>query len=132
MTNRGPDIQPAALIPDHPEEIQRQHVADGHDHHEERRRGDAEPPVEDAEVCADEGEGDEEFEEEEGALVEGGEDGDEAVDGVEGEGGDGADVPGGEEGGLEEEEEEEGDAGVGEGEGSVWGLSGFDGGGVVR
>ncbi len=122
MADAGPNIQPTALIPHHPKEIQRQHVADGHDDHEETAGRDAEALVQDAEVGGDEGEGDEEFEEEEGALGEGVEDGDEPVDGVEGEGGDGRDVAGGEEGGLEEVEEEEGDAGVGEGEWSVGGA----------
>lgn len=55
---------------------------------------------EDAKVGGDEGEGSEEFEEEEGALTERVEDRDEAVDGVEGERADGGDVAGGEEGGL--------------------------------
>lgn len=119
MANTRPDIQPAPLIPHHPEEIQRQHIADGHDDHEETRWRDSEAAVQDTEVRGDEGEGDEEFEEEEGALGERVEDGDEPVDGVEGEGGYGGDVTGGEKGGLEEVEEEEGDAGVGEGEGSV-------------
>lgn len=122
MADTSANIQPAALIPDHPEEIQRQHVADGHDDHEQAARSDAQTAVQDAQVRGDEGERDEEFEEEEGALGEGVEDGDEAVDGVEGEGGDGGDVAGGEEGGLEEVEKEEGDAGVGEGEGSVGGC----------
>lgn len=121
MTNTSPDIQPAPLIPNQPEEIHRQHVADGHDEHEQAAGRDAEPAVEDAEVGADDGEGDDEFEDEEEALGEGVEDWDEAVDGVEGEGGEGGDVAGGEEGGLEEVEEEEGDAGVGEGEGAVLG-----------
>lgn len=122
MADTRPDIQPTALIPDHPEEIQRQDVADGHDEHEERAGGDAEAPVQDAEVGADEGEGHEQLEQEKGALREGREDGDEAVDGVEGEGGNGGDVAGGEEGGLQQVEEEEGDAGVGEGEGPIRGL----------
>lgn len=122
MADTSADIQPTALIPHHPKEIQRQHVADGYDDHKQTAGGDAEPFVQDAEVGGDEGEGDEEFEEEEGALGEGVEDGDEPVDGVEGEGGDGGDVARGEEGGLEEVEEEEGDAGVGEGEWSVGGA----------
>ena len=121
MADTGPDIQPTALVPDEPEKVHRQHVADGHDQHDEAARRDAEPPVEDTQVGADDGEGDDEFEDEEEALGEGVEDRDEAVDGVEGEGGEGGDVAGGEEGGLEEVEEEEGDAGVGEGEGAVWG-----------
>lgn len=123
MANTRPDIQPTALIPNHPEEIHRQHIADAHDNHEHARGRDAEAAVQDAEVGADDGEGDEEFEEQEGALGEGVEDGDEAVDAVEGEGGDGGDVAGGEEGGLDEVEEEEGGADVGEGEGAVrWGF----------
>lgn len=120
MADTRPDIQPAALIPHQPKEIQRQHVADRHHAHEQRtRRQVPESAVQDAEVRADEGEGDEELEQEEGALGEGGEDGEEAVDAVEGEGGEGGDVGGGEEGGLEVVEEEEGGAEVGEGEGAV-------------
>lgn len=119
MANTSPDIQPTPLIPDKPEEIHSQHVADRHDQHEETAGRDAESPVEDAEVGADDGEGDDEFEDEEETLGEGVEDWDEAVDGVEGEGSEGGDVAGGEEGGLEEVEEEEGNAGVGEGEGAV-------------
>lgn len=115
MADRRPDVQPAALVANHVEEIQRHDVADGHDDHEECRRRDAESVVEDSEICADDGEWDEDLEDEEGALGEGVEDGDEPGDAVEGEGGDGGDVAGAEEGGLEEEEEEEGDAGVGEG-----------------
>ena len=119
VTDTSPDIQPAALIPDQPEEVHRQHIAHRHDEHEQAARRDAEPAVEDAQVGADDGEGDDELEDEEEALGERVEDGDEAVDGFEGEGGDGGDVARGEEGGLEEVEEEEGDAGVGEGERAV-------------
>lgn len=119
MTNTCPDIQPTTLIPDQPEEIHSQHIANRHDQHEKTARRDAESPIQDAQVGADDGEGDDEFEDEEQALGEGVEDWDEAVDGVEGEGGKGGNVAGGEEGGLEEVEEEEGDAGVGEGEGAV-------------
>lgn len=119
MADAGPDIQPAALVPDQPEEVHRQDVADGDDEHEEAAGRDAEAAVQDAEVGADDGEGDDELEDEEGALGEGVEDGEEPVDRVEGEGGQGGDVARGEEGGLEEVEEEEGDAGVGEGEGPV-------------
>ena len=122
MADTGANIQPTALILHHPKEIQRQDIANSHDDHEQTTRRDAEPFIEDAEVGGDKGEGDEEFESQEGALGERVEDGDEAVDGVEGEGGDGGDVAGGEEGGLEEIEEEEGDASVGEGEGSVRGT----------
>lgn len=122
MADTGPNIQPTALIPHHPKEIQRQHIADGHDDHEQTTGRNTEAFVQDAEVCRDEGERNEEFEQQEGALGEWVEDRDEAVDGVEGEGGDGGDVAGGEEGGLEEVEEEKGDAGVGEGERSVGGA----------
>lgn len=119
MTDTSPNIQPTALIPNQPEEIHSQHVADRHDQHEKAARRNTESSVEDAQVGADDGERDDEFEDEEETLGEGVEDWDEAVDGVEGEGGEGGDVAGGEEGGLEEVEEEEGDAGVGEGEGAV-------------
>lgn len=119
MADAGPNVQPAALVPDQPEEVHGQHVAHGHDEHEEAAGRDAEAAVEDAEVGADDGEGDDELEDEEAALGDGVEDGEEAVDGVEGEGGEGGDVARGEEGGLEEVEEEEGGAGVGEGEGAV-------------
>lgn len=123
MTDAGPDVQPAPFIPHHPKEIQRQHVADGHHHHEQAARRHTQPAVQDAEVGRDEGERDEEFQQEQGALGERVEDGDEPVDGVKGERGDGGDVAGGEEGRLEEVEEEEGDAAVGEGEGPVGGLA---------
>ena len=119
MTDTGPDIQPAPFVPDQPEEIHRQHIANRHDEHEQTARRDAESSVEDAQVGADDGEGDDEFEDEEETLGERVEDWYEAVDGVEGEGGDGGDVAGGEEGGLEEVEEEQGYAGVGKGEGAV-------------
>lgn len=99
VADTGPDIQPAPLVPDQPEKVHRQDVANGHDQHEETARRDAEPSVEDAQVGADDGERDDEFEHEEESLGEGVEDWDEAVDGVEGEGGDGGDVAGGEEGG---------------------------------
>lgn len=119
MADAGPDVQPAALVADEPEEVHGEDVADGDDEHEETAGRDAEAAVQDAEVGADDGEGDDDLEDEEGALREGVEDGEEAVDRVEGEGGQGGDVARGEEGGLEEVEEEEGDAGVGEGEGPV-------------
>ena len=106
MTDRGPNVQPGPFILDHPEEIQRHDIADGHDDHKERGWLESEAEVEDAEIGGDDGEWDHELEEEEGALGEGVEDRDEAVDSVEGEGGDGGDVAGGEEGRLEEEEEE--------------------------
>lgn len=115
MADTGADIQPGALVADHPEEIQRHDVAEGHDQHEQRRRLQAQSEIEDAEVGGEDGEGDQDLEEEERALGEGVEDRDEPVDGVEAEGGDGRDVAGGEEGGLEEVEEEEGDAHVGDG-----------------
>ena len=127
MTNTRPNVQPTALIPHQPKEIHSQHIANRHHQHKQTAGRDAESAVQDAEVGADDGEGDDDFEDEEGALGEGVEDGYEAVDGVEREGGEGGDVAGGEEGGLEEVEEEEGDAGVGEGEGAVWA-----GGGVGR
>ena len=119
MTDTSPDIQPTALIPNQPKEVHRQHIANRDDQHEETARRDAESPVQDAQVGTDDGEGDDDFEDEERALGERVEDGYEAVDGVKGEGGEGGDVAGGEEGGLEEVEEEEGDAGVSEGEGAV-------------
>lgn len=119
MADTSPNVQPAALVSDQPEEIHSQHVTYRHDQHEETARRDAESSVEDAQVGADDGERDDDFEEEEETLGEGVEDGYETVDGVEGEGGEGGDVAGGEEGGLEEVEEEEGDAGVGEGQGAV-------------
>ena len=106
MTNTSPDIQPAPFVPDQPEEIHRQHIANRHDEHEQTARRDAESSVEDAQVGADDGDGDDECEDEEETLGERVEDWYEAVDGVEGEGGDGGDVPRGEEGGLEEVEEE--------------------------
>ena len=62
MANTSTDIQPAPLIPDQPEEVHSQHVADRHDQHEQAAGRDAEPAVEDAEVGADDGEGDDEFE----------------------------------------------------------------------
>lgn len=133
MANASADIQPTALIPDQPEEIHRQHIANRHDEHEKTARRNTESSVEDAQVGADDGERDDDFEHEEEALGERVEDREEAVDGVEGEGGEGGDVAGGEESGLEEVEEEEGDAGVGEGEGAVWGcgcVGGFTGGGL--
>ncbi len=129
MANTSPDIQPTPLIPHQPKEVHSQHVANRHDEHKQTTRRDAEPSVQDAEIGADDGERDDDFEHEEEALGEGVEDGNEAVDGVEGEGGEGGDVAGGEEGGLEEVEGEEGDAGVGEGEGAVW-VGGVGGGGV--
>ncbi len=115
MADTGADIQPGALVADHPEEIQRHDVADGHDDHEQRGRLQAQAEIEDAEVGGDDGEGDQDLEDEERALREGVEDGEQPVDGVEAEGGDGRDVAGGEEGGLEQVEEEEGDAEVGDG-----------------
>lgn len=64
MTDTGPDIQPTPLIPDHPKEIQRQHVTNGHDHHEQTTRRYTQPAVQNPQVGGDEGEGDEEFEQE--------------------------------------------------------------------
>ena len=61
VTDARPDIQPAPLVPNHPEEIHRQHIADAHHHHKEARGCDTEPPVQDAEVGADDGERDEQF-----------------------------------------------------------------------
>ena len=92
VADGGANVQPAALVPDHPEEIQGQHVADRHDDHEEARRRDAEPAVEDAQVGGDDRKGDHEFEDEECPLRKGAEDGDEPVDAVEGEGRDGGNV----------------------------------------
>lgn len=122
MADAGADVQPATFVTHHPEEIHRHDVADGHDDHEQTARGDTQAAVQNPEVGADDGEGDQDFEHEEGALGERVEDGDEAVDGVERKGGDGGDVSGGEKCGLEEEEEEESGAEVGEGEGAVGGL----------
>lgn len=113
------DLQPAPLIPDLPEEPQRQIISNPHDDGEQAPAPQPQTFREDAEIRRDQSEGRKELEKEQGALRERVEDGDEAVDGVEGEGGDGGDVAGAEEGGLQEEEEEEADAGVGEGEGAV-------------
>lgn len=121
MTNGRPDIQPTPLIPHHVKKIQRQHVPERDHDHEQRARRDAQATVQHAEGGGHDGKGGEELEHEQGALGEGVEDGDEAVDCVEGEGRDGGDVAGAEEGALQEEEEEEGGAGVGEGEGAVGG-----------
>lgn len=107
LTDTSPNIQPTALIPDHPKKVQSQDIAVRHNDHEQRARGQiSQSLVEDTEIGADEGEGDEEFQHEEGALAEGAEDRDQSVDAVEAEGRDGGDVAGGEEGGLEEVEEE--------------------------
>ena len=94
MANRASNLQPAALVFDHPEEVQRQNVADTHDHHEQRRRRNAETLVQDAQVRADESKGNHQLEDQHRSLREGVEDGDEAVDRVEREGGDGCDVAG--------------------------------------
>ena len=82
VADAGPDVEPAALVAHHPEEVHGQNIADGDDNHEQTAWRNAEAAVEDAEVGADEGERDEEFEKEEGALGERVEDGDEPVDGV--------------------------------------------------
>jgi len=97
MTNSHADIEPRALVAHHIEEVQRHHVGDGHDHHEERAGRDFEAAVEDTQVSADDGEGDQDLQDEERALAEGAEDGDEPTDAVEGEGGDGGNVAGAEE-----------------------------------
>lgn len=114
MRNGGANVQPTPLIPDHEKETQRHDVADGHDHHEQRRRSDAEPPVQNPKVGAHDGERNEDLEDEQGALGKGVEDRDEAGHGVETEAGYGGDVARGEEGGLEEEKEEERNAGIGQ------------------
>lgn len=62
MTDGGADFEPGALVADHPEEVHRQHVAERHDEHEERAGGDAEPARQDAQVGANDGEGDEQLE----------------------------------------------------------------------
>lgn len=119
MADARANVQPTTLVSDHPEEIHRQYVANGHDEHEQTARRHAETTVEDTEIGADDSEGDEDFEEQQGALREGIEDRDETVDGVEREGRDGGDVAGGEEGSLKEEEEEESGAEVSECERAV-------------
>lgn len=62
MTDRGADFEPGALVADHPEEVHREHIGKGHDEHEERAGGDTEPARQDAQVGADDGEGDEQLE----------------------------------------------------------------------
>lgn len=76
MAQTGADIQPGALVADHPEEVHGEDVAEGHDEHEEGAGGDAEAAGQDTQVGADDGEGDEQLEEEERPLGEGVEDGD--------------------------------------------------------
>lgn len=100
MRDGSPDIQPAALVPYHVEEIQRQHICQTHDDHEKRTGRDAESTIQDAEIRGNEGERYHELQEEQGALAEGVEDGQKTKDGVETEGGDAGDVAGAEEGGL--------------------------------
>lgn len=94
MADAAADIQPTAFVADHPEEIHGQDVAEGRNEHEQAAGGHAQAAGQDSQIGADEREGDEEFQDEEGALGKGVEDGDESVDGVEGEGGDGGDVAG--------------------------------------
>lgn len=129
MANTRPNIQPTAFIPNSPKKANHHDLAQRTYKHKQRAGRHAETAVEERQVGGDEDEGGEELEEEQSALAEGVEDGDQAVDGVEAEGGDGGDVAGGEEGGLQEEEEEEGGAEGGEGEAAVgWGCGGV----VVR
>ena len=130
MTYPRPDLQPTPLVPHDPKEPARHQIANPNHDAEDTALGKADAFRQDAEGRGEDEEGDEDLEEEEGALGEGVEDGEEAVDGVEGEGGDAGDVAGGEEGGLQEEEGEEGDAEVGEGEGAV--VIGFGGGWFVQ
>lgn len=99
-TNTLANLQPAPLVPHLPKEPQRQIIADPHHNSEQTAAAKPQALSQDPQICGYESEGREEFEEEQRALGEGVEDGDEAVDGVEGEGGDGGDVAGAEEGGL--------------------------------
>ncbi|KFZ20607.1 hypothetical protein V502_03120 [Pseudogymnoascus sp. VKM F-4520 (FW-2644)] len=119
MTNRTPNLQPTPLIPDRPKEVHSKTIPHPHNQHKQRARRHTKPFVEDSQIRRDEREGNQQFEEQQPALREGVEDGEEPVDAYQAEGGDGGDVAGGEEGGLEEGEEEEGDAEVGEGERAV-------------
>lgn len=61
MADAGADVQPAAFVADQPEEVHGHDVTDSHDDHEQAAGGDAKAAVEDAEVGADDGEGDEDF-----------------------------------------------------------------------
>ncbi|KFY85710.1 hypothetical protein V500_08184 [Pseudogymnoascus sp. VKM F-4518 (FW-2643)] len=119
MTNRTPNLQPTPLIPDRPKEVHSQTISHSHNKHKQRTRRHTKPFVEDSQIRRDEREGDQQFEEQQPALGEGVEDGEEPVDAYQAEGGDGGDVSGTKKGGLEEGEEEEGDAEVGEGERAV-------------
>lgn len=110
--NGGTDVKPGALVADKVEEIQRKYVRDGHNEHEERARRNREAPVEDSQVRADDGKRYQDLQDEERALRERIEDGDQAVDRVKGKGGDGGDVSGAEKGRLEKEEKEKGDTGI--------------------
>lgn len=74
VADTSPNIQPAPLVPDQPEEVHSQHIANGHDQHEKTARGNTESPVEDAEVGTDDGERDDDFEDQEETLGEGVED----------------------------------------------------------
>lgn len=114
MTDGGADFEPGALVADHPEEVHGQHVAKGHDEHEERAGGDADPARQNAQVGADDGEGDEQFEQEQGALGERVEDRNEPVHRIKRKGRDGRHVAGREEGRLKEEEKEESGTEVGQ------------------
>lgn len=83
VADAGPDVQPAAFVPDHEEEVERQDIADSHDDHEKGAGGHSESPVENPQVCTNEGEGYHQFEHKEGALRERTEHWDETVNAVE-------------------------------------------------
>ena len=109
MTDGGPDVQPASLVPHHVEEIQRHDITDGHDDHEQSGRGYPQPAVEDTQIDADNSKGHHQLQEEKGPLREGVEYRYKSVNALKGEGGYRRDVARAEKPRLKEEEEEQRD-----------------------
>ena len=64
VTYTCPNIQPAPLIPNKPEEIHSQDITDSDHNHEQAARRNPQSPIEDAEIGANDNERDDEFEHE--------------------------------------------------------------------
>ena len=82
MADRCSNIEPTSLVANHVKEIQCHDVADRHDDHEECRRGHTQPAVQDPQVCADNGKGDQNLKDQESCLRKRIEDGNESIDTV--------------------------------------------------
>lgn len=85
VANGRANVQPGALVADHVEEVQRHDVRDRHHDHEQGAGCNLQSAVQNAQVSTDDGEGDENLQNQQGALTEGAKDRNEPDNALQGE-----------------------------------------------